>query len=353
VPTETFPNRSFVHSGTSSGHVYNEWRTGEHKWEVSVQVNYEKTIYNLLEEAGLNWRIYHGESLLASFAFLLNKQLHRFASLSREKNRFFQMKEFYEDAKNGRLPCYSFIEPRYFDSLLYGAQNDMHPSYLPVELDGPSNLLNGERLIYDIYDALRSGPGWPETLFIITFDEHGGCYDHVTPPETAPPDDAVIPPGEPGGSGFTFNRLGVRVPAVIVSPLIEPGTISHRVFDHTSIIKTVISCFGLKDEKGNPATLGARVRVANDIGELITLKRPREDAPQIQPLPLPPPPKATLFDRPLSRLHKLILQVARHHRFLAGEVGGMAVIETTHHAMAALEEKTKEVISKLASGHIL
>ncbi len=345
VPTETFPNRSFVHSGTSSGHVYNEWSTGEHKWDIGVEINHEKTIFNLLEEAGLNWGIYHGESLLASFAFLLNEQLHPYASLNRQKNRFFHMDRFYEDAKNGRLPCYSFIEPRYFDSLLYGPQNDMHPSYLPVALDGPSNLLNGERLIYDVYAALRDGPGWPDTLLIITFDEHGGCYDHVAPPSAAPPDDVVIPPGAPGGSGFTFNRLGVRVPAVIVSPLIEPGAICHTVFDHTSIIKTVINCFGLKDAQGNPATLGNRVSAAIDVGEVITLGRPREDAPKIEPLPAPQ--HDSLLERPLSRLHKLILQVAKHHRSLAGEVAGLALIETTHHAVTALEEKAKELISKL------
>jgi phospholipase C len=345
VPTETFPNRSFVHSGTSSGHVYNEWSTGEHKWNIGVEINHEKTIFNLLEEAGLSWGIYHGESLLASFAFLLNKQLHPYASLNEEKNRFFHMDRFYDDAKNGRLPCYSFIEPRYFDSLLYGPQNDMHPSYLPVSLDGPSNLLNGERLIYDVYEALRDGPGWPDTLLIITFDEHGGCYDHVAPPAAAPPDDVVIPHGAPGGSGFTFNRLGVRVPTVIVSPLIEPGAICQTVFDHTSIIKTVINCFRLKDAQGNPATLGNRVSAAKDVSEVITLGRPREDSPKIEPLPAPQ--HDSLLERPLSRLHKLILQVVKHHRALAGEVAGLALIETTHHAVTVLEEKAKELISKL------
>jgi phospholipase C len=182
-------------------------------------------------------------------------------------------------------------------------------------------------------------------LLIITFDEHGGCYDHVAPPAAAPPDDVVIPPGKPGGSGFTFNRLGVRVPTVIVSPLIEPGAICHTVFDHTSIIKTVINCFGLKDAQGNPATLGNRVSAAKDVGEVITLGRPREDAPKIEPRPLPQ--HDSLLERPLSRLHKLILQVAKHHRSLAGEVAGLALVETTHHAVAALEEKAKELISKL------
>src|SRR5262245_9601887 len=160
---------------------------------------------------------------------------------------------------------------------------DIMRCYLPKSLP----VINGLANAYAVYEALRDGPGWPETLLIITFDEHGGCYDHVAPPAAAPPDDVVIPPGEPGGSGFTFNPLGVRVPAVIVSPLIEPGAICHTVFDHTSIIKTVINCFGLKDAQGNPATLGNRVSAAKDVGEVITLGRPREDAPKIEPLPLP------------------------------------------------------------------
>ncbi len=93
------------------------------------------------------------------------------------------------------------------------------------------------------------------------------------------------------------------------------------------------------------SALGNRVSAAKDVGELITLGRPREDAPKIEPLPLPQ--HDSLLERPLSRLHKLILQVAKHHGSLAGEVAGLALIETTHHAVAVLEEKAKEVISKL------
>jgi phospholipase C len=328
APTHTFPNRSFVHAGTSSGHVHNTWHTG-------IDINNEETIFNLLERANLTWRVYHGESLLFSFAYLLNSTLHSFASRDQAKNRFFQMKQFYEDAGNGQLPCYSFIEPRYFDSVLYGAQNDMHPGYLPGLINAPSNLLNGEQLIYDIYAALRNGPGWHETLLIITADEHGGCYDHVAPPATISPDDIVIPVDRPGGSGFRFDRLGVRVPAVIVSPFVEPGTICQTTFDHTSIIKTVIKRFGLKDE------LGKRVSAANDVGGLLTRQEPHDDLPSIKPRPVPA--QSTLLNYPLSGFHELILQVAKHHLDTVGHAGGISLIETAHHMVEMLGEKAKRL----------
>jgi phospholipase C len=78
----------------------------------------------------------------------------------------------------------------------------------------------GEQLIHEVYQALRGGPGWGQTLLVITYDEHGGCYDHVPPPAGA------IPPDKDAGEfGFDFTRFGLRVPAVLVSPLIAPGTV--------------------------------------------------------------------------------------------------------------------------------
>src|SRR5262249_53148505 len=94
VPTETFPNRSFVFAGTSNGYVYNEWKTGKLPWDIRVLINKRETIFNLLENAGVRWRIYHGGSLLSSFAFLLHEQLHQFASHKPAKRRFFEMDYF-------------------------------------------------------------------------------------------------------------------------------------------------------------------------------------------------------------------------------------------------------------------
>jgi phospholipase C len=130
----------------------------------------------------------------------------------------------------------------------------------------------GEQFIHDAYYALRDGPGWNETLLIITYDEHGGNYDHVAPPAGATPPDET-----PGEFGFDFTRFGVRVPAVLVSPLIAAGTV-YRVppgstpLDHTSILKTVETRWKLP-------SLTARDRAAPDLGGVLTLKTARTDDP--------------------------------------------------------------------------
>jgi phospholipase C len=118
-----------------------------------------------------------------------------------------------------------------------------------------------------VYYALRNGPAWDQTLLIVTYDEHGGRYDHVAPPSGAVPPDSCA-----GEFGFDFTRFGVRVPAVRVSPLIAPGTVfrpSGTVpLDHTSILRTVETRWGL------PA-LAARDAAAPDVGDVLTLAQPR------------------------------------------------------------------------------
>jgi phospholipase C len=140
--------------------------------------------------------------------------------------------------------------------------NSQHPNY---------DVALGEQLIHDVYYALRNGPAWNQTLLIITYDEHGGCYDHVAPPSGAvPPDNCA------GEFGFDFTRFGVRVPTVLISPLIAAGTVFRPggavPLDHTSILKTVETRWGL------PA-LTARDAAAPDVGEALTLVQPRTDDP--------------------------------------------------------------------------
>ncbi len=346
VPTETFANRSFVHAGTSSGYVYNTWDFG-------YLLNKTKTIYNLLEDAQISWRIYYGSHLAFCDAFFGQEQLWQFATLDWRTNRFFQMQQFFKDAAapvdaDGPdfLPSYSFIEPRFISSLIYGPENDEHPPDNPLEFDGYSNVLQGELLIYDTYQALVNSPNWNSTLFIIIYDEHGGCYDHVPPPApVVSPDGIVIPVNEPGGSGFEFNRLGVRLPAVVVSPLIKQGTISNTVFDHTSIIRTAIECFDVKIG-GNQATLLNREANANYIDdEIINLTEPRATTP-------PPPPSITPRQPPgwvpeqktpdkrrLTKFQKDMIRRAAHH---LEEHHGKKVdhkkIKLAQHANAALGE---------------
>lgn len=231
VPSQTWANRSFLHAGTSNGLVNNEPYIN---W---MLYNGTDTVFNRISEAkrpDLTWKVYYDTTDILPLTLLIH-----FSRLQHYWNsHFFSMKQFIKDARKGNLPSYSFIEPRYLIDA-----NDQHP---------PHNMLKGEKLIHDIYHALREGKNWDSTLFIITYDEHGGCYDHVSPPAAVPPDSR----SKAGHYGFTFDRLGVRVCTLLISPYIEKGTVfraKKRVgrqevdvpLDHTAILKTITNRWGL------------------------------------------------------------------------------------------------------------
>ena len=181
------------------------------------------SIFGLLGQHGIGWAIYGYD------AQPLTKST--FTDVTSAANGTIgQFTDFQAAAAGGTLPAFTFLEPS------WGATgNSQHPNY---------DVALGEQLIHDVYEALRAGPGWPQTLLIVTYDEHGGCYDHVPPPSGAMP-----PDNDAGEFGFDFTRFGVRVPAVLVSPLIQAGTV-FRVpagttpIDHTSILKTVQAALG-------------------------------------------------------------------------------------------------------------
>jgi phospholipase C len=271
IPTQTFCNRSFVHAGTSSGYINNGGGG-------LCFVNDTPTIFDLLENAEKTWNVFVGGWLLQSFTLLTQKSMWKYAL-----KRFAHFRDFLAAAKKkGGLPHYSFIEPIYFDSIVWGPENDMHPECNPYLFYGPSNLHRGEALIATVYDAIRNSPDWESTLLLILFDEHGGCYDHVPPPSAAEcevavnPEDKFIPVGQPGGADFKFDRLGPRVPAIVVSAYTPPQTRLHQVFEHTSVLSTVINCFGLPNGQ-----LGKRQAKALDVGDAIRLSSPRDDRPTI------------------------------------------------------------------------
>ncbi|HVT61676.1 MAG TPA: alkaline phosphatase family protein [Thermoanaerobaculia bacterium] len=136
----------------------------------------------------------------------------------------------------GKLQHYSFIEPRYFPNQLAKLMpNDQHP---------PHVVTLGEQLIAQVYNTLRAQEGlWKKTLLIVIWDEHGGCFDHVQPPAAQPPDDGRV------HDAFGWNRFGVRIPALLISPWIPAGTIlrppGETPFDHTSVMATARKCLGI------------------------------------------------------------------------------------------------------------
>jgi phospholipase C len=174
------------------------------------------------------------------------------------------MDDFFDDVSKGKLVDYSFIEPRYDTGNNYLDGNSMHPL---------NDIRKGEELVKRVYEALRNSQYWSDTMLIITFDEHGGFYDHQSPPATVPTgDDSKY--ANPNYS-FLFNRLGIRVPAIVVSAYTGKGTIigdnpgdATTVFDHSSVLATVEKRFGLEP-------LTKRDRAANTLEVAINLASPR------------------------------------------------------------------------------
>jgi phospholipase C len=268
IPSQTLCNRSFLHAGTSSGYVDNGGSDGV------LFVNDTPTIFNLLADARRSWKIFCASWTITSLALLTQKKLWDFYF---DDGYFYHLHDFFEAArKPGGLPHYSFIEPIYIDSLVWGPENDMHPEAWPFDVYGPSNVEYGERLVYRIYQAIRQSPDWNKTLFVILFDEHGGTYDHVAPTAATPPGGPVLPPTNKGYSGFGFNRFGVRIPAIVVSPYTKPQTILHDTYDHTVVPKTVANCFGVANGQ-----LGLREAAAPDLSAALTQSTPRTDTPVI------------------------------------------------------------------------
>lgn len=221
VPGSTIPNRLFAHAASSGGSVTQDAILAPLKL---------KTIFEVMDDPNnpYSYRIYTataGGSVLFSNLYLVHNQ-----------DGFHAYDEFRNDCAHGDLPAYTFIEPRYDDDVANGLfANSQHPDF-PVD--------EGEALIADVYSAIRNSPLWSTTLLLIVYDEHGGLFDHVPPPALTPnPSYPPVPPSI--NPCFQFDRLGVRVPAVFVSPLISQGTIITRQFDHCSIVATVRKLFCL------------------------------------------------------------------------------------------------------------
>lgn len=293
IPSQTIPNRDFIHAATSTGHVNNS----------PVAQCDAKTIFNQIQDAidggrtDLSWGIFGNNAFASgkdaagkfgtdhfSLTRLIMTQLHD----TRFDGNFGTLDDFEAKCKSGALPSYAFLEPNYGGP----TQNDQHP---------PADIRAGEKLIADIYNMVKSSPAFANTLLVITYDEHGGCYDHVPPPGGAKNPDPANPPGQ---DGFLFNRFGVRVPCVVVNPYIKRGLIARPSgfvpFDHTSVIKTVQTCFKLQ------GYLTERDKAAPDFSCLLTLDAARQaDIPAVQPLQPDPPPGTPH----VNDLHRVIAKV--------------------------------------------
>lgn len=271
LPGPTWPNRFFVHAATSGGLNYSpstEQIVGGFSFK-------GETIYDLLGDKTSDWHIYH-DGLPQSIGIaklrwnFLRQQVNQFNS------NFRPMAEFETDIAAGDLAPYTFIEPNYDTGHNYLNGNSMHPL---------NDIRNGEALVKRVYEALRKSAFWEQVMLIITFDEHGGFFDHVSPPATLPTGDDHRYADE--DMLFPFDRLGVRVPALVACAYTEAGTVigkegDAQAFDHSSIPATVEKAFNL------PA-LTQRDAKAPTLDIAVNRAQVRVDAPMSLPNPAFPP----------------------------------------------------------------
>jgi phospholipase C len=268
--------------------------------------------------------------------------VHAARLYKRFADNFVTTDRFLEDAAKGELPTYSFIEPN-----MWHGHNDMHPAFnslLPdLKIDAPMSMIGGDALVAKIYDAVRSsssatGSNAYNTLFMVNFDEHGGTYDHVSPPPAPPPD----PSAPVGQFGFRFDRSGVRVPALAISAWIPERTVVNGEYRNTSIIRTMRERWSLG------APFSARDAAAQDIGPVLSLDVPREpeDWPTVVAQPVPRFNASLMTaDIPLRPMARAALSGL----WALGKELGRAVPDTLHEGI-----KSGEAISMIhdAFGHV-
>ena len=213
----TWPNRMYWHSGSSGGIMSNQLPTEGFTWP---------SIHHRLDEAGVGWRYYYVDLPVLAIVNSLDTT-----------NRVFYVEDFLRDAMTGNLPPVSYVDPGF-------SYNDDHPPHHPIF---------GQQFIAAIYNALAAGPLWEHCLLVVTYDEHGGFFDHVPPPTTV--DDHAA---------TGFDQMGFRVPTVVAGPYVKAGHVSSVVRDHTSVLRHLQDHFGL-------APLNQRVSAASDLSDLLDL----------------------------------------------------------------------------------
>ncbi len=284
LPGPTWPNRFFVHGASSSGLDDSPTKEQMGKWELPGDgFQYPNgSIYDALTKAGIPYRFYNDTTGVPQELSLYSDDpsngsavgaVPQVSALSGVTLLDFNSLQHFASDLMGPYPYpYTFIEPHYGDvtSGTYAGGSSQHPM---------DDVYGGQNLLANVYAAIRNSPYWNTSLLIITYDEHGGLYDSVQPPggATAPGDNPQY-----GYSlhGFTFQQYGVRAPAIIVSPLIPAGTVSHTLYDHSSVLKTLEELFG-------PPSLTQRDATANSLTPLLSLTAPRQDCPTSLQNPAP------------------------------------------------------------------
>jgi phospholipase C len=251
----TFPNREYLYAATSFGTTDNMiFSTGSQQNIMTIVDD-----FNAKNKASpVSWHVYYeGVPNIAIFIDTLSSHLDNVSLF----------KSFAADAAAGMLANIVFVDPNTRDE--WGGGDDDHP---------PGDPQMGDTFLAGVVQTLQASPQWPHMAIIITFDEHGGLYDHVAPPKGCAPD-ALLPMVPAGQPQHDFAQLGFRVPLIVISPYAKAHYVSHKVTDHTSIIRFVEQRFKL------PA-MSARDANADPLSDLFDFSKPA----QLKPPSLPTPP---------------------------------------------------------------
>lgn len=288
---QTYPNRRFLMAATAGG------ITTTDSGALSAPPPPNGTIFERLDAHGITWRDYASD--LPGIAVI--------PAIRRDRRTTANIATFMADAAAGTLPSVSFVDPPFAGT---GSE------------ENPQDIRIGERFASQIVSAVTSGPGWPRTLLVWLYDEHGGYYDHVPPPDAIVPDDIapMLPEGHAPGA---YDRYGFRIPAVVVSPFAKPGYVSSVVRDHTSVLRFL-------ERKWNLGALTLRDAAADDLTECLDLDAPRLMTPPTLAPPaldaaMPPactpgmpgeipPPEAILMgtnDRIYTRTGRALIELMR------------------------------------------
>lgn len=286
VPGPTWTNRLFLMSGTSLGRV----KMPNGLMDLNFHWYDQPTLFDRLNERKKAWRVYYGDTPLS---LLLVHQWE-----PENLARYRPLNHFFTDVADitvspSDFPAFTLIEPAYLDP----SANDDHP---------PHDVLAGEALIAEVYNAIRAHEAlWQTTLLIVLFDEHGGFYDHVPPPPAVPPDHHQ--------AEYAFDRLGVRVPAILVSPFAGNGVFSETL-DHTSLLKYLINKWDLRP-------LGERTAQATSLaGALQATPRSNTGTPHaVGAVPSKPAPATPPAPQPLNDHQSALIALSHALESMAGE----------------------------------
>jgi phospholipase C len=259
LPGPTWPNRMFVHAASSGGLDHSPTTEEIAEWETIGGFQFKAgSIFDALKKKGVSRRLYAGDDfpMVAALKGISLFDIQHYSN-------------FASDLGNSTYPySYIFIEPSYDVLDEYKNSTSQHPL---------TDIMLGEALIKETYETIRNSPHWNNSVLIITWDEHGGFYDHAIPQSAVAPGDTA-PQDNHNQFGFTFEQYGPRVPAVVISPLVPKNVIDHRLYDHASIPATIETFFGV-----NPLT--QRDAEANRFDALLSLNAPRTDTPTTLPSP--------------------------------------------------------------------